>query len=184
VKTGFERDPEQKYKIKEVSVLSVREIPHGLKLGPGSAVKVVTIVADQEKHRGHKKYKDDNKDSKDYKEHKDKDECKDHKDHKDKDTKDHKEHKEHNDHVEFGDAEGIFTGVVLDETDIDLNRDAGKYHQAKEDEKKKDKPPLTVKEEERFLVLSLLKPSPPFSAGQIVWINVQQIVALTIINSK
>lgn len=159
--------------------MSVWEIPNGLKLEPGSAVKVVTIVADQEKHRGHKKYKDDHKD---FKEHKDKDEIKDHKDHKDKDKD--KDHKDNKDHIDFGDVEGIFTGVVLDETDIDLHRDAGKYQQAKEDGKKKDKPPLNVKEDERFLVLSLLKPSPPFSAGQIVWINVEQIVALTIIKSK
>lgn len=157
------------------------EIPHGLKLEPGSAIKVVTIVADQEKHRGHKKYKDDHKDFKDLKEHKDKDDSKEQKDHKCKDVKDHKDDKEHKD---FGDVEGIFTGVVLDETEIDLHCDLGKYRETKEDEKKKDKSPLHVKEEERFLVLSLLKPSPPFSAGQIVWISVEQIVALTIINSK
>ena len=172
------------YKIKEVSVLSGWEIPHGLKLEPGSAVKVVTIVADQEKHRGHKKHKDDHKDFKDFKEHKDKDDFNDQKDHKCKDVKDHKDDKDHKD---FGDVEGVFTGVVLDETEIDLHRDAGKYPSSKEDGEKKDKPPkppLHVKEEERFLVLSLLKPSPPFSAGQIVWINVEQIVALTIINSK
>ncbi len=164
--------------------MSVWEIPHGLKLEPGSAVKVVTIAVDQEKHRGHKKYKDDHKDFKDYKEHKDKDECKDPKDHKDKDCKDHKDHKDNKEHKDFGDVEGIFTGVVLGETNINLHRDACKYPPAKEDGKKKDKPPLNVKEEEQFLVLSLLKPSPPFSAGQIVLINVEQIVALTIINSK
>lgn len=161
--------------------MSVWEIPHGLKLEPGSVVKVVTIVADQEKHRGHKKYKDDHKDSKDFKEHKDKDDFKDQKNHKDKDCKDHKDDKEHKD---FGDVEGIFTGVILDETEINLYRDAGKYPPSKGDGEKKDKPPLNVREEERFLVLSLLKPSPPFSAGQIVLINVEQIVALTIINSK
>jgi len=164
--------------IKEVSVLSVWEIPHGLKLEPGSAIKVVTTVAAQEKHRGHKKDKDDHKDCKDNKEHKDKDEWKDQKEHKDaKDFKDHKD---------FGDVEGIFTGIVLDETEIDLHRDPEMDPQPRDDGKKKDnpKPPLHVKEDEQFFVLSLLKPSPPFSAGQIVWINVDQIVALSIISCK
>lgn len=56
-----------------------------------------------------------------------------------------------------------------------------------EDEKKKDHHEkkhghaIEVKKEEEFLVLSLTCPSFPFAAGQLVWINVDHIVALAVV---
>jgi hypothetical protein len=48
----------------------------------------------------------------------------------------------------------------------------------KKDDKKHDKE-IEVKKAEKFLVLSLTCPSFPFTPGQIVWINIDQIVAFS-----
>jgi hypothetical protein len=158
-------------------------MPHGFKLEVGSAVKVLTTTATEDKNKMRKKHKDydDHKDLKEYKDslkeyktskdHKDAKEYKDYKDHKD--HKDSKECKESKDHKDLGDSEGIFTGIILDETELKLRQD-----------ERMAKPPIEATEEEQFLVLSLTKPSTPFSAGQIVWIRVDEIVALSLIGSS
>jgi hypothetical protein len=77
--------------------------------------------------------------------------------------------------------------------DKDKDYDWGKDDKDKDhddwckDDKKKDHHgkkhghAVEVKKEDEFLVLSLTCPSFPFTAGQIVWINVEHIVALAVV---
>ena len=58
--------------------------------------------------------------------------------------------------------------------------DKGKDGKNKDDHGKKHDP-IEVKKEDEFLVLSLTCPSFPFTAGQLVWINIEQIVALAVV---
>ncbi len=168
--------------------MPIKDIPKGFKLEVGSTVKVLTTAAIEEKNRSRKKHKnyEDYKDLKDFKDGKDHKDCKDHKECKD--SKDFEKHKDFEEHkvfekqTDFEDFKGIFTGIVLDENEFKLKRDAdGSPNWKQYDKKSKDKPPINVEEEEQFLVLALTRPSNPFSAGQIVWIQLDQIVALSAI---
>lgn len=160
-------------------MLSEKHYPQGFKVEIGSTVQVVTIAA-IETAKTRKKYKDydDYKDSKDYKD------LEKYKEKLEKDSKESKDYKDHKDHKEISDSEGIFTGVVLDETDLKLWRDYGKESASQEGWPKHKKHPIQVEEEDRYLILALTKPSFPFAAGQIVWLQTDQIVALSVIGHK
>lgn len=67
---------------------------------------------------------------------------------------------------------GIFHGIVLEETVIYLHQGRPREIHGFCDNQS---PP---KRDKHLLVLSLLKPSPPFIAGQIVRIVVDQITAI------
>ncbi|QJW47281.1 hypothetical protein HA075_16705 [bacterium BFN5] len=69
-------------------------------------------------------------------------------------------------------TQGVFHGIVLEETVIHLHQD--RLQEMHGFWKNK----LPSEKDKHVLVLSLLKPSPPFMAGQIVWIMVDQITAI------
>lgn len=68
--------------------------------------------------------------------------------------------------------QGIFHGIVLEETVIHLQQDSLQELYGYKDNTSPSK------RNKHLLVLSLLRPSPPFMAGQIVWIMVDQITAI------
>ncbi len=65
------------------------------------------------------------------------------------------------------------------------DKDDCEWHKPKNckdhDDGKKHGHEIEVKKAEKFLVLSLTCPSYPFNPGQIVWINIEQIVAFTVV---
>jgi len=100
-------------------------------------------------------------------------------------------------------TQGIFTGVVLAESPLDFKRgkhisisfagmneetseyesDYGEYEDGKDSETEETETteyqkPFKKKKEEEFLVMALTHPSCPYVAGQIVWINVAEIVSI------
>ncbi|SEP22767.1 hypothetical protein SAMN04490178_11438 [Propionispora vibrioides] len=99
--------------------------------------------------------------------------------------------------------QGVFTGVVLAESQLDFKRgkhisisfagmgeessecesDYGEYEDCKDSETEETETteyqkPFKKKKEEEFLVMALTQPSCPYVAGQIVWINVAEIVSI------
>jgi len=70
-----------------------------------------------------------------------------------------------------------------DEWDKDCkDKDYDDWHKdCKDKDYGKKHHPVEVKKEEEFLVLSLTCPSFPFTAGQLVWVNIEQIVALAVV---
>jgi hypothetical protein len=73
---------------------------------------------------------------------------------------------------------GVFTGVVLGEQDVKVQRDT-----EQEEHKCEYKKEIEIEEEEEFLALSLTSASYPFKAGQTAWVALDQIVAFTIVQS-
>lgn len=99
-------------------------------------------------------------------------------------------------------SQGIFTGVVLAESPLDFKRskhisisfagleepseyesdyceyEDGKNTETEETETMEYQKPFKKKKEEAFLVMALTHASCPYVAGQIVWINVAEIVSI------
>lgn len=69
-------------------------------------------------------------------------------------------------------TQGVFHGIVLEETVIHLHQDKLQEMYGGWENRS------SSKKDKHLLVLSLLKPSPPFIAGQIVRIVVDQITAI------
>ena len=151
--------------------MSPKEHFQRIEIEVGSTVTVLTTGTFEAPRLRRKKHKDYEKDSggDDFKDIEPEDdfsadfhhECKDHGD-------------SHDHHKEPFDPPGVFTGVILGETTFEVSKDKRADHLPP------PPPPVNVKEVETFLVLSLIKASPPFSAGQIVAVSVDQIVALAI----
>ena len=159
--------------------MPIRDIPKSFKLEVGSTVEVLTIAALEEKRRGHKKKhkghgeSKDLKDSKDCKDGKDYDDCEEYKEYDCEEPKDCE-------YEDFGGVKGIFVGIVLDENEFKLKRnEEGSPDPQAYDER--SRPPIDGRDGEQFLVLALTRPSHPFNAGQIVWIQLDQIVAFSIV---
>lgn len=75
-------------------------------------------------------------------------------------------------------TQGVFCGIVLEETVINLRQDTlWEINEHKENQS-------SSKRDKHLLILSLLKPSLPFRAGQIVWIMVDQITAIITANHQ
>lgn len=165
--------------------MSVNYCTQGFKLEVGSTVQILTTAAAEPKAGIRKKYKDYS-DHKDFKEHKVS--KKKHKDSKEicesSESKDCIQHKEPDVHQHHADFEGVFTGIVLDKTELKLMRDPDSPSRSSEHDRKNDKDPLNIDEEVEFIVLSLTKASPPFTAGQIVWFQVDEIVALSVLYNQ
>jgi hypothetical protein len=99
-------------------------------------------------------------------------------------------------------GQGIYTGVLLEESELRLKRspkhvlvpadglesqDAGETgrkecccHEHKCEDKLNDHE-CEAKTTQEFVILSLTCPSFPFIPGQIVWISLDQIIALTVL---
>lgn len=69
-------------------------------------------------------------------------------------------------HKALTDSKGLFSGVVLKETKILLKQDETD----------------STRKQNQVLALSLSRNSPPFSAGQVVWIKGDKIKMITLID--
>jgi hypothetical protein len=107
-------------------------------------------------------------------------------------------------------GQGIFTGVVIDESELKLKRSPKhvlisveglsefqsdietestdpcwqndyEVHQPHDEDHVEHKEKREVKKAQEFVILSLTCPSFPFAREQIVWISLDQIIALSVL---
>jgi hypothetical protein len=148
--------------IRELNILSIKQRPNGFKLDFGSTVTILTTAVADTKH------------------------CK------------------------RVNGQGVFTGVVLEESQLRLNRSPKQVLVSVDglstfqDDSKKEgencccqqhgweeqksyyqtdcgEPKDEIKTTQEFVILSLTCPSFPFTPGQIVWISLDQIIALAVL---